>query len=312
MNKILFLYTDSSEKENLRLTSDAVRAVLRKFRKSSEILHFNVDLSLTCRNEVKKLLSEKLSDFSCIMFCGKKKTNNEEISLLKECFNIHSATYFSSGKCICSPVPVQSVRKKDDIIEEITVTDVAAIEKTVKLAINSATTKELLLCTDSEKEADRLIFRELENSIPDSRGLSVEHFDFDEMISDFLEKIPSYNVILTTDTNARIMAKHINSLNKFPAGYTILHGDNVRIYKKEALPYENLSNISYASNLLACAGMLENELGFKNAGVHLRKAVTRALEKSCFESKSDFQKHLLIEINTPIRHRQVKTNESNN
>ena len=313
MNKILFLYTDPSDKADLLLASDAVKSVLRKFRKSAVISFFNIDLSPTCLSEVKKLLAERVSDSDAIMFCGKKKENNKETLLFKECFGIHSAEYFSSGKCICYPISIHSASVNESTLRETGLTDISAIEKAVKLATNSAATKkELLLCTNSEKESDRIIYNEFENSMAYARGFSVEHFDFDEMICVFAKKVPSYDVILTTYNNARILATHINALNRFPVGYTVLHGDNVRIYKKEFLPYEDFSNLPYASCLIACANMLENELCFKNAGVQLRKAVTQTLEKCFYEARHDFQKHLLIEINKPIRHRKVITNEGNN
>lgn len=313
MNKILFLYTDPSDKEDLLLAAKAVRVVLRKFRKSASVSLFNIDTSPACRNEVKKILLEKVSDSDCIMFCGKKKNTVEEILFFKDCFGIHSSVYFSSGKRICYPVSVCLCKEKEGILESITQTDISAIEKTVKLAISSfSTKKELLLCTDSEKDEDFIICKEFEKSMANTREFSVEFLDFDEMISSFTGKIPSYDVILTTHNNARILATHINALNKFPAGYTVLYGDNVRIFKREVLPYEEFSNLSYASCLIACANMIENELDLKNAGICLRKAVTLTLEKCCFESRQDFQKHLLIEINAPIRHRKVKTNEGDN
>lgn len=313
MNKILFLYTDPSCKTDLLLASDAVRAVLRKFRKSASFSLFNIDYSPFCMKEVRARLSESISASDAIIFCGKRNESIQDFSLLKEYLSLHSAQYFSSGKCICFPAATYSVTEKDGIVEEVTRTNINDVKKAAVLAINSAMHKKgLLLCTDSKKEADELIYNAFENVPADIRGISVEHFDFEEMLSVLLYKVPSYDVIFTTQDKAGIFASHINSLNKFPASYTVLHGDSLRIYKREFLPYEDLSNLPYASCLMCCASMIENELGFKSAGMQLCKAVTRTLEKCAFESRTEFQKHLLIEINKPIRHRQVKTNESNN
>lgn len=313
MNKILFLYTDTAEKTELALASEVLNTVLRKFRKNAEISLFNIDLSPSCRDKVKKLICEKASAADGVMFCGKKIDTDEETALFSECFGIHSFQYFSSGKCILYPQTIHSSRIKDGIIEESRKTDICAIEKSVKLAINMAMQKkELLLCTDSEKEADRMIYNEFLNSMAKTQSINSEHLDFNEMIPVLAEKIPSADVILTTRDNARIIALHINALNKFPAGYSVYHADAIRIYKKEAIPFPEFSNLSYAGFLIALGSMLENELGFKNIGFHLRKSVSRTLEKCCYERKTDFQKHLLIEITKPLRHRKVKTNEGNN
>ena len=313
MNNILILYTDPNEKSDLVLSSQALKAVFRKFRKSISVSLLNIDLSPSCRSEVKKLIESDAAKADCIMFCGKQNELNEETLFLKDCFKTHSAQYFSSGKCICYPVTTYSVKESEGIIDTVSHTDISAVEKAAALAINSASfAKELLICTDTEKDSDKFIYNEFINSMASARGFSVEHFDFAKMLSVLSEKIPSCNVILTVQDIARILAMHINALNKFPTGYSVFHGDKVRIYKKAFLPCEDFSNISYASLLIGCAGMIENELGFKNISIQLRKAVTRSLEKCAFESKHDFQRHLLIEINSPIRHRQVKTNEGNN
>lgn len=313
MNKILFLYTDQSEKADLILAADAVRTVLRKFRKNAVFSFVSIDLSLPCRSKLKKILSDITSDTGCAMFCGSKNTLSEELRLFSECFNTNSAQYFSSGKCICYPLTLYSAEKSDICIKENSNTDICAIEKAVSLSLKEAKQrKELLLCTNTEKETDRLIYSEFINTMADTQGISVEHFDFDEMIYSLTEKLPSCNVILTTQDKARIIAIHISALNKFPTGYTVFHGEKLKIYKKEIFPYGDFSNIPYASFLIACGTMLEKELGYKNAGMHLRKMAARTLEKCCFESRTDFQKNLLLEINKPLRHREGKTNEGDN
>lgn len=313
MNKILFLYTDPAEKSELTLASEILRAVFRKFRKNAEISLFNIDLSPTCRDKVKKLVCEKVSSAEGVMFCGKKNCTDEEIALFSDCFGIHSFQYFSSGKSILFPIVLRSSLLKEGIIEESLKTDISAIEKTVNLAINAAMKKkELLLCTDSEKEADRMIYNEFLNSMGNAQNINSEHLDFNEMIPVLATKSPSADTILTTRDNARIIALHINALNKFPAGYSVYHADAVRIYTKESIPFPQFSNLSYAGLLIALGSMLENELGYRNIGFHLRKSVSQTLEKCCYESSSDFQKHLFIEITKPIRHRKVKTYEGDN
>ena len=309
MNKLLFLYTDPSEKADLLIMTEALKAVFRKFRKSVAFSFLNIDFSPFCRSEMKKRFCESVSEADGIMFFGRRKDADEETLFFKECSDIHSIQYFSSGKCICYPVTVHSSSTSDNsFVEEISRTDLSSVEKTAKLAISCAMKKkELLLCTDTTKEADRIIYNEFTNSMNNTRGLDIEHFDFDEFISMFSVKIPSSDVILTTQGNVRVIASIINSLNKFPAGYSVYHSSNQRIYKREFHPYDGISNISYAGALIACGSMIENELGFKNAGVHLRKAVAQALEKCCYSSKSDFQNNLLFEIASPLRNRRMKT-----
>ncbi len=314
MNKILFLYTDLSEKSYFKLFENALKAIFKKFRKSASVEFFRLDLSLGCFDKTKALLKDKLSDCDGILFCGSWEDDFSENLFFRECFDIHSKLCFSSGKCVISPLSVSSVVTSDGTLKEEYFTDFSFLEKTVQTAVTTAKARknELLLCTDSKSAVDRAIYKEFENSMSIARTCEVEHIEFDELICTFAKEIPSFDVLLCPENKADIITLHTLALNKFPVSQSILCADTIRVYKKETLTSGRFSNLSYASMLISLSALIEAELGLNSMGMHLRKAVLRTVEKCCYEDRHSFQKHLLFEIYSPIRKRKVKTNGSNN
>ena len=311
-NEILFLYKTQSQKRTLNLCHEAITSVLRKFRKRISAKHREVDFSLSCRENIKEILLNDISLSKGILYYG--DAGEGEPEFFDDCFTAYSYQYFSGSHSIISPFTLESSEKTDDFIRKTVTTEIKDIEKTVFLALNTAKerNKRIIICTDSKNESDRILYSEIENHLANTREYDITHYDFDELIYTFTKSIPLFDTIVCSQEKASIIKMHINSLNRFPLAYSILHTEKCRIYKHESLPYEDFSNLSYANLLISAGNMLEKELGFKSAGFHLKKATRLAIEKCYSENISEFQKELIRQINAPIRNRQVKTNDSEN
>ena len=313
MNKqILFLYKTQFQKRNLPLCHEAIKSVLRKFRKSISAECREIDFSLSCRKKMKEILLKDVSLSDCVLYYG--DTAGEDTDFFIDCLGAYSSQYFSGTHSITSPIVSETTEKTDDFIRKTAVTKIADVKKTVPLALDTAKgrSKKIIICTDSGSEDDCLLYEEVENALANTREYDITHYDFDELIYTFTKGIPSFDTVICPQDKASVIKMHVNSLNRFPLAYSILHTERCRIYKHESLPYEDFSNLSYASLLIAVGNMLEKELGFKSAGVHLKKSVRLAIEKCFSESTTEFQEELLRQINTPLRNRQVKINDSEN
>ncbi len=313
-SKILFLYRDPYEKRMIELCQGALKTVFRKFRKSVECSLLQLDLSPSFFNSMKDLLKKRVSENDCIIFIGKPEDSFKEDCFFQKCFALYSRQYFSSGKCICSPLDTVTIAKDDSFLTQTIVTDITSISETARLAVSAALSrkKTLLLCTDTQSERDAFVFNAFSDALSIARKIRVEHTALDEIMYAMALSLPGFDTVLTTDAIAHILVMNINSLNKFPASYSIYHCKNLRIYKKEALPYDTLSNLSYASLLVSCSAAIESELGFKGLCAHLKKSAVLTLEKCADSDIDDFQKLLISQLNVPLRNRQVKHNENNN
>ncbi len=311
-NEILFLYRTQSQKRTLNLCHEAIKSVLRKFRKSVSAEYCEVDFSLSCRKQIKESLSKEVQSSDGILYYG--DSNGKEWEFFDDCFTAYSHQYFSGNHSISSPFTLEFSERADDFIRKTATTKTADVEKTITIALNTAKerSKRVIICTDSKNESDRILYEEIENHLANTRGYDITHYDFDELIYTFTKSIPQFDTIVCSQDKASIIKMHINALNRYPLAYSILHTDRCRIYRHEPLPFEDFSNLSYASLLVSAGNMLEKEFGFKSAGLQLKKAVRLAIEKCYSENIAEFQKELLRQINTPIRNRQVKTNDSEN
>ncbi len=310
--EILFLYENISHKNTLLLCEEVIKSVLRKFRKSASITYRQIDFSESCREKIKKILKNDVSRCDGVLYYSDK--NAEETEFFNDCFNVYTVQYLSGNHSIISPAVSTEVKKVDDAITKTISTKAGDIEKAVSLALNFSKerSKRIIICTDSKDVSDRLFCKEVENHLANTREYEITHFEFDELIYTFTKRIPALDAILCPPDKASCIKMHINSLNKFPLSYNILHAEACRIYKRDIFPYEEFSNLSYASLLISAENLLEKELGFKSAGMHLKKAVRLAVEKCYSESIDEFQAEVIRNINTPIRNRQVKTNDSDN
>lgn len=313
MNKILFLYSDISERKILSLCEDALKSVLRKFRKSADIRILQLDFSHSCHKEMKNFLLKNIGESQCALFSGNIKSLLEKAAF-RDLFGIYAAQHFSSGKCILTPVTSKVVVKNDTEVTFINKSCFSTFQKTAELATSSAHKgrTEFLLCTDSSSEYDKIFYDEISTVLASRRGFNTEYIDFEEMILYLTKEIPVQDFIICTEEKSSIISAHINSRNKFAIEYTVFHSDFVNIYKGGNRFLHTHTPHSYASILIALASMLEKELGLKNAGAYLRRTTALTFETHNSESIDSFQKQLMHTISIPIKKRKVKVNENNN
>ncbi len=314
MNKILLIYSDISEKSSVTLLEDALKTVLRKFRKSVSFSSLHLDLAPSCRSSMKEILAQRVADSDGILWFGKKEQLTQEEAFAQECFEAHAKQYFFGGKCICTPFSLHKTDLNNDAVSVSIETPLSNIKCAVKIAIDAAKkrSRKILLCTDTESPYDTMLCKKTENSLSDTRSLNIDYYDFDELTYILSREVPPCDSILCSGDKAHLIAVSMNALNKFPVGYTVWHCEKTRIFKREFLPYEEHTNLLYSSMLIAAGNMLVKELGFTSAGAHLKKAVALTLEKCFSEETATFHKQLLFEINMPIRNRQVNRNDSDN
>lgn len=304
--QILFLYRDTSAKRELALCEEAVRAVLRKFRKTAVYSYMQLDSSPSCRSAMSASLLSCSQNSDAILECSKRQHLSEDISLLGECFGIFAAQHFLSGKCIISPFSLTETKSSGDKITYTQLISRSDVQKAASLAIACAKERKhsVTLCTDSCSEADKLLFTEFENSFGSVRHLDYTHYSFDEMIHCCIHELPLCDVLFTSADKAEVIKAHMCALHSYPSGLVIWHGrDGARIYRREFFAHEQTLTLPYASLVIACGSMLEKELGFQSAGAWLRRCATLALERCAAMDIAEFQNQLLFEINTPIRNR---------
>ena len=138
MNKILFIYSDNSEKSLVALLEDALKAVLRKFRKSVSFSKVLLDMSVTCRDAMSEILSESISTSDGVLWLGNKKQLTVEENFALKCLNAYSKEYISGGKCICSPFCSFNAKLDDKSISLNVATSISDIQHTVKIAVDAA------------------------------------------------------------------------------------------------------------------------------------------------------------------------------
>lgn len=213
------------------------------------------------------------------------------------------------GRCVFHIPHITSATVENGKIQQTSVIETGAIEKTVSLAANEAESRcgTLTICTDRENALDNLFLQEAELCLGEKTHLNVNHISLEEFIYQSIEKVPLYDTVLATQSTARLVSSHMTSMIKSPTGYVLWHTEYGKIYRRETLPYENMGNLATASLLLAFAGMLEGTEGCKSSGLWLKRCVGISLGKVC--DTDSFLKELITEINKPIRNRQVKKND---
>lgn len=312
--RILFLYSDPKYKGLISECEAVIKAVLRKFRKSVIFSYQYVDLS-PCLSEksASDIFSEAEKSDAVIWHSGKESYCKERI-FATDTLGVFAQEQFIGGRCICSPLSKMFISKDDENISIRTEISPDNISKTVALAhLRAAMRKHfLLLCTDEESAQDNFILREFENSLDKAKTITSSYQDFNELILESIYKIPAFDVLLTTEECARIIALNLSSLQRVPCGSILWHGEKMHIYRREILPHEDMSNSAYASFLLTCADALCNDLNEKSAGDRLRRSSSLALEHYGYADREDFLKEVIRQINMPIRNRQVISDDSDN
>ncbi len=315
MNKrILFLYSDIKYKNQISECEAVLKTVLRKFRKSAIFSYQYVDLSTSASKETSDAIISLAQKHDALIWQSGKDTMCEERIFASNVLGVFAKEQFIGGRCICSPISKISVLKSDEAVSVHKEIFSDNISGTVQLAaLRSQMRKHsLLLCMDKTEPLDILLMKEFENSLGKERAITASFQDFDELVLESIYKIPAFDVLLTSEKNARTIALHLSSLQRVPCGYVLWHAPKAHIYRREILPHEEMSNSAYASFLIACADALCNDLKEKSASEWLRRSTTLALEQYNGTSSGEFLNEVIRQINTPMRNRQVNSDDSKN
>ena len=310
MNKrILFLFTDSCCKKEADNAVRAIKTLLRKFRKTASIDYLQLDLSDSCKDKVTEIFKEKTSDIDSAILISSSNFHEEEMYAYRN-FGVYGGQHFASGKQIFYSFSDITVCEKDGILNEKHSTDLSHIEKISAIARNAASSRKsgILLCTKDS----RLIEKAFEDSLGGTPRINVTHMTLNEFLYSSLRAIPSPEVILTVFDEAELILPCVNSMNNLSADYCVWHSDNnFKFYTRPLLPFRN-ENTLFSGLLMSVAKMLEDTKDYKSAGIHLKKAVALTLSECKNESFEEFMKTLILKINTPLRNRQVKADDSEN
>lgn len=310
--KILFLYFSPGHKAELSECETVFKAIFRKFRKSVLFSYLQTDSSLSCRELVKKALFNEFNRCDAVLFNGDKEACVEEEEFSKDALGLFATEQHIKGRVICFPAASLTAAYENGCITETQTTYRSSLQKAAELSVSLAKRRrhKLTICTQAESRADNLLLREVEYALGSEPHIRAEHIAFDEMVSHCMNTIPSFDVVLTTEQSAKIIAMHLRSLQKAPTGYLLRHTENARIYCRQLSPHEEMTAARAASILLAFSALLENELGMKSAADWLRRSVSLAFEQYAAAPKNEFLARVIFEINKPMRNIRGTQNES--
>ena len=314
MNKrILFLYSDIKYKNQISECEAVLKAVLRKFRKTAIFSYQYVDLAPSVSEETAAAILSLAQKCDALIWQSGKDSLYEERIFASNVLGVFAKEQFIGGRCICSPLSRISLSRTDESINMHSEISYDNISKTACLAaLRSQMRKHsLLLCMDKTQPEDFILMKEFENSLGKERAITSLYQNFDEFVLESIYKIPAFDVLLTSEKNARTIAVHLSSLQRVPCGFVLWHTPTMHIYRREILPHEEMSNSAYASFLIACADALCNDLKEKSAGEWLRRSTILALEQ-CNTATGEFLCEVIHHINTPMRNRQVNSDDSKN
>lgn len=284
------------------------KAILRKFRKSAIFSYMQLDLSPASRSVLKSALQKKFEVSDAVIWHTDDKTFSMEEAFAKEALGLYAAEHYTAGQCVIYATEQKTAVFNDGKLCETTTCDTDRIKAAVSLAVKAATCRKrsLVMCTDTRSMADNILFREFEYSLGKEKHIDARHISLNELVWQSMRRIPSCDVILTTESAANIIAMHLCSAMWIPTGYVLWHTDKVCIYRREIHPYESLKITAPASILMSFSAVLENEFCHRGAADWLRRSVSLALEKNIISGYSDFLNDVIDRINKPIRNRQVK------
>lgn len=305
---ILFVYSDILQKKTLEQCELILKAALKRFRKHASFTYMQLDFApLGCALSEQTLLS-RIRSFDAVIWDCSQGFRENELNFAVEGLGVFGAVSFSDGSFIVTPISSRVVFSGEDILSENHSLPRENIRKTALLAAGIAKRQKrtLTLCCDFENTLyGKVLCREFENALSAAGKIDIKEISYNEFLWDCAAAVPDFSLLLTGESEAQIAHINLCALKKCPTGYTIWHADNLRLYRREILPYEKLNNFPLASLLLACAQAAEAELGYENVGTRLRKCVSLALEKCAAASQREFTDEILFLINTRIRNKQV-------
>ena len=304
--KILFLYFTPRHKSELILCEKAFRSVFRKFRKSVLFSYMQIDISPTCRDSFKEILFNEISRHDAVVINSDRSTSRENEIFTKEILGLFAAENHINGKVMCYPSSCYTSEMGKESVLQTQKTDFESIRKASSLSISLAKERKhsLTTCTNMHFGSDKRLFSELQRLSDKSLHISSEHLTLDEMIFLCMRAVPSFDVMLSTEETANIVAMHLAAPKKAYAGYLILHTKRGRVYLRQSFPHEEMSNAHLASVLTAFSAALENELEMKSAAQWFRKSVATVFETHAYVSENEFLDKVISEAEKPMRNRK--------
>lgn len=305
--RIVFLYCTQKNKEVLMLCERIIRALLRKFRKSALFSYVKLDVTPTCRAQMCDLILGETERADMVFLECDEQNISSSMDLLKEAFGIHTTVHHISGRAICYPEKEKSIQDCEETLIHTQVYTKENIKKASLISLKQAKAQKhsLYVCQQTSNELDSLFLREAEYALCSEKHIASQHISLGEMIALCVKTIPSFDVVLTLGEYASIIAMHLNSLPGIPAGFIVSYGKNKRIFRRQILPCDEMSNLHLLSSILAIASAFEDELGMKGAGAWLKRAVSLAFENGACDTPDGFIKKITDEINSPIRKRRT-------
>lgn len=306
---ILFVYSDILQKETLEQCEVILKAALKRFRKRADITYMQFDFSpLGFALSEKKLLSA-IKNSDAVIWDTFEVPRESELNLAVKNLGVFAEVHKVGASTLLSPLSERQVSFDSDILAETNSLCKENLQKTAKLAVtfSKQQKKAITLCFDYENTLyGKILCREFEKALPLYGRIEMSELSYNEFLWKCASCVPDFPLLLTSEKDAEIVRLNLCALKKFPACYTIWHSDNLRIYKKESLPYEKMNNFPVAGLLIACAEAIDKELGYRNVGLHLKKCVALALEKYAFSPKEDFANEVLFLLNSRIRKKKEK------
>ena len=304
---ILFVYSDIIQKKTFEQCEFILGAALKRFRKRATFSYMQLDFSPLGFALSEKMLLSKIRSFDAVIWdCSQSHLENE-LNFAVKSLGVFGETRFCGGSFIFSPLASRRVLADSDTLSEEYCLPRENIKRTALLALSVAKRQKraLTLCCDFENTFyGKTLFREFENALATSGRIEIKELSHNEFLWNCAAAVPDFSILLTGEKEAQLAHLNLCALKRCPTGYIIWHADNLRLYRREALPYEQMNNYPLASILLSCAQATEAELGYENVGAHLKKCVSLALEKCGASPEQDSIKEVIFLINTRIRRKK--------
>lgn len=312
-NNILFIYSDSSEKSLIEECVIILKAVFKRFRQKLTFSKFFFDYASCARSEALEKLLLAIKNADAVVWDCPSAVLEEELNFAVKNLGMCAQVSHLNGRSIVSPLFSRTLVRDESSFSHSLFISKKAAEKSALLAVTLAKTAErrIEVCTNFEHSSyGKMLCDIFTDTLTDVRGIDISFISYSELIWKTSQQFPSFGVLLAGEQESFVAFMNMCALKKLPSGYTVWHGENMRIYKRAVLPYEELSNFTLASILYCCAAMIANELSLENISAHIKSCTSLALEQCANFSTEDFKSSILFHIQKPIRNRQVKTYEA--
>ncbi|MBQ8391971.1 MAG: hypothetical protein IJX50_05495 [Clostridia bacterium] len=299
--RILLLYFTSEQKAELMCCVGVFKALFRKFRTSVSFDYLGLDTSPTCRQKMKALLCEKISQNDACLLCTDRELSEKERDFLHDATELYSTMYQSMGISVFFPFERKECHVEEDFVSETILCKTDHIKKCVSLCTDYALAKKktVFVCTD-ESRADEMMFEEFQRVSSKHRYLDTRHMSRSEIVWHSAKYISQPCVVFADKSIADIVLMHTIAPQSVPSGYTLHHCECGKIYTNIYTPFSFENCLSMKLTLLAFAALIENELKMKNAAFWLRQSISPVYCKT----KEELAEKAILAINEPMRKRE--------